>query len=185
MFSPSRPNGNGTMASADSCHLSLTCRPGLPLSRPGSRPPQVRTLTFPAPLPHLLHQPLIAWGFVACCQLARLAQPPMRFVSLRPQVCLRLPSDPTSQWRPCPQLTVGAINLRRGLSPPNQRPWWAHNKAGNCPRTISGRGRASSLWSEASGAPLCSPGISTSQQADPEPAVSSGFEAHTRYGLQI
>jgi hypothetical protein len=98
------------------------------LRRPSNRPPQVRTLTFPAPLPHLLHQPLIALGFVVCCQLAPLLQPLMGFVSLKSQVCPRLPSDPASRRRPCLQLTVGAINLRKGLSPPSQRPCWAHNK---------------------------------------------------------
>ena len=35
------------------------------------RSPQVRTLTFPAHLPHLLLWPLIASGFVVTCQLAR------------------------------------------------------------------------------------------------------------------
>ena len=37
----------------------------------GVRSPRVRTLTFPAHLPHLLLQPLIALGFVVSCQLAR------------------------------------------------------------------------------------------------------------------
>src|SRR5512139_1882356 len=61
----------GTMASADSCHLSLLSRTGLPL-RLDDRSPQVRTLTFPASLSHLLDQPLVASGFVVLCQLARL-----------------------------------------------------------------------------------------------------------------
>ena len=87
----------GTMASADPCRLSLTFRLGLPLPWLDDRSPQVRTLTFPAPSPHLPHQPLIASGFVVSCQLARLVRPLMRFVSLKSQVCLRLPSDPTSR----------------------------------------------------------------------------------------
>ena len=57
-----------TMASADSCHLSLLSRTGLPL-RLDDRSPQVRTLTFPAFLSHLLDQPLVASGFVVCSQL--------------------------------------------------------------------------------------------------------------------
>ena len=36
------------------------------------RSPQVRTLNFPAPLPHLLLRPLVISGFVFSCQLARL-----------------------------------------------------------------------------------------------------------------
>jgi hypothetical protein len=124
------------MASADSCRLSPISRWGLPFARPGRRSPQVRTLTFPAPLPHLPHQPLIASGLAAACQLARLIWPHMGFVFLRLQVCLRLPPDPASRRRPCLQLAVGAtlaplrgavrVNLRSGLSPPSQRPCWAH-----------------------------------------------------------
>jgi hypothetical protein len=71
MFSPSHLDGGGTMASADFCRLSLTSRSGLLLPQPGGRPPQVRTLTFPAPLPHLLLWPLVALGFAVSCQLAR------------------------------------------------------------------------------------------------------------------
>jgi len=96
-FGPSHRDGNGTMASADPCRLSLTSRLGLPFPWPGDRSPQVRTLTFPAPSPHLPHQPLIASGFIVTCQLAQLVRPLMRFVSLKSQVCLRLPSDPTSR----------------------------------------------------------------------------------------
>src|SRR5512139_262620 len=60
-----------TTASADPCHLSLLSRTGLPL-RLDDRSPQVKTLTFPASLSHLLDQPLVALGFVVSGQLARL-----------------------------------------------------------------------------------------------------------------
>ena len=40
---------------------------------------------------------LIASGFVVSGQLARLPWPRMKFVSLKSQVCLRLPPDPTSR----------------------------------------------------------------------------------------
>jgi hypothetical protein len=114
------------MASADFCRLSLASQPGLPL-RLGDRPPQVRTLTFPAHLPHLLLRLLVASDFVV---IGQLVQPHslMGFVFLRSQVCLRLPSDPASRQRPCLQLAVGATNLRKGLSPSSQRPCWAHQK---------------------------------------------------------
>lgn len=87
--------------------------------------PQVRTLTVPAALSHLLLWPLVAWGFVVISQLAR-PRSLMGFVCLKSQVCLRLPPDPVSRRRPCLQLTVGATNLRTGLSPASQRPCWAH-----------------------------------------------------------
>ncbi len=64
MFGPSPRDGSGTMASADSCSLSLVSRPGLPFLGPGNRSPQVRTLTFPASLPHLLLWLLVASGFI-------------------------------------------------------------------------------------------------------------------------
>src|SRR5512135_3919203 len=121
------------MASADPCRLNLTSRLGLPFTRPAGRSPQVRTLTFPAHLPHLPLQPLIASGFAAYCQLARLKWPHMGFVFLRSQVCLRLPPNPASRRRPCLQLAVGAINLRSGLSPLSQRPCWAHNERAALP----------------------------------------------------
>src|SRR5512139_111945 len=56
-----------TTASADPCHLSLLSRAGLPL-RLDNRSPQVRTLTFPAPLPNLPLRPLVASGFIVSCQ---------------------------------------------------------------------------------------------------------------------
>jgi len=61
----------GNMASADPCRLNLASWPGLPSLRHSGRSPQVRALTFPAHLPHLLLRPLTALGFVVTCQLAR------------------------------------------------------------------------------------------------------------------
>ena len=101
---------------------------GYHLRWPANRSPQVRTLTLTASLPHLLHQLLIASGFIVFGQLTQLAQPRMGFVSLKSQFRFRLPSDLASRRRPCLPLTVGAISLRRGLSPPSQRPCWAHRK---------------------------------------------------------
>ena len=59
-----------TMASADFCRLNLASQPGLPL-RLGDRPPQVRTLTFPAHLPHLLLRLLVSSDFVVIGQLVQ------------------------------------------------------------------------------------------------------------------
>ena len=62
-FSPSRffPATLGTMASADSCHLSLVLRRELRLAPRGDRSPQIRTLTFSAHLPNLRLCPLMTW----------------------------------------------------------------------------------------------------------------------------
>jgi hypothetical protein len=48
--------------------------------------------------------------------------------------------DPASQRRPCLPLTVGATNLRKGLSPSSQCPCWAHNHnaPGWMPRALYG-----------------------------------------------
>ena len=110
-------------------------------SRPDGRSPQVRTLTFPAPLPYLLLRPLVASGFVVICQLAR-PHSLIWFVCLRSQVCFQLPPDPASRRRPCLPLAVGATNLRKGLSPSSQRPCWAHQTKPRQPRLP----RRSNFW---------------------------------------
>ena len=38
--------------------------------------------------------------FIAFSRLIRISQPYMWFLSVRPRVCLQLPSDPTSRWTP-------------------------------------------------------------------------------------
>jgi hypothetical protein len=96
MFSPSLLNGEGTTASADFCHTSIWLLSQGYRLRPGDRSPQVRALTFPAYLPHLLLRLLVASDFVVSSQLAQ-SHSLMRFVFLKSQVCLRLPSDITSQ----------------------------------------------------------------------------------------
>jgi hypothetical protein len=66
------------------------------------RPPRVRvTASTPHP-PHLLRYRLMATGFALSCKLARVPQPRMRFVFLGSELCLGLPSDPTSRWTPLP-----------------------------------------------------------------------------------
>ena len=95
-FGPSRHSRADTITSADSCRLNLSIGVAVRRLR-GSRSPQVRTLTFSAPLPHLPCQPLIASGFAVTCQLARLTRPRMGFVFIKAQLCLRLPSHLTSR----------------------------------------------------------------------------------------
>ena len=48
-------------------------------------------------------------------------------MSIGPQVCSTLPSDPASRRRPCASLTL-AIRLGRGLSPPSCRTCSAHKQ---------------------------------------------------------
>src|SRR3954447_3343684 len=80
---------------------------------------------YPSHLPHTL---LVPSGFELRCVLAQRAVPPMRFVFLGSRLCLRLPSDPALRRRPCLQLTVPVTKVRRGLSPPSDRPCRAHNE---------------------------------------------------------
>jgi hypothetical protein len=126
-FSPSQPMYlAGTMASADSCRLSLASRPGLPLVMARRQVSPGKNVDFPCTLAPFTALALDCIGLHCPLPTRPTAQPPMRFVFLKSQVCLRLPSDPASRRRPCPWLTVGAINLRTGLSPSSQRPCWAH-----------------------------------------------------------
>ena len=123
----------GTMASADSCRLNLVSQPGLPSSPGGAAWRQVspgKNVDSPCILVPFTALALDCLGLRCLLPTRPTSQPLMGFVSLKSQVCLRLPSDPVSRRRPCPWLTVGAINPRKGLSPSSQRPCWAHSKSG-------------------------------------------------------
>ena len=50
-FGPSRRDGDGTMACADPWRLSRPFQDGLPISWPGDRSPQIRTLAIPLDCP--------------------------------------------------------------------------------------------------------------------------------------
>jgi len=66
------------------------------------RPPRVRiTASAPHP-PHLPKYRLMAMGFVLSRELTPVPQPPMQFLFIESELCLRLPSDPTSRWTPLP-----------------------------------------------------------------------------------
>ena len=97
------------MASADFCHgirARLLDPQPIRLARdaPGQhgRSPRVRAAASAPHPPHLLRYPLMAMGFALSCKLTRISQPFMRFVSLGSELCLGLPSDPTSRWTPLP-----------------------------------------------------------------------------------
>ena len=70
---------------------------GCGLRPPGDRSPQIRTLTVPAPLPHLLRSALDCIGLRCFLPTRPTVQPRMGFVFLKSQVCFQLPSDPTSR----------------------------------------------------------------------------------------
>jgi hypothetical protein len=61
------------------------------------RPPWVRVAAFIPHPPHLLQHLLMAMGFALTRKLALMPQPSMRFVFLRSELCIRLPSDLTSR----------------------------------------------------------------------------------------
>jgi hypothetical protein len=44
----------------------------------------------------------MAMGFVRTRGLTPVPQPSMRFLFVESELCLRLPSDPTSRWAPLP-----------------------------------------------------------------------------------
>jgi len=119
---------SGTMASADSCSLSPTSRLGLPSQTAWQQVSPGKNVDFPCTLAPFTALALDCIGLHCLWPTHPASQPPMGFVSLKSQVCLRLPPDLASRRRPCPRLTVGAINPRKGLSPSSQRPCWAHQR---------------------------------------------------------
>ncbi|MBE6051828.1 MAG: hypothetical protein E7214_14570 [Clostridium sp.] len=46
--------------------------------------------------------------------------------TLRPRICLRLPSDSTSRWTPLPLTSGSHYQAHNGLSPSSCCPCWAH-----------------------------------------------------------
>jgi len=66
------------------------------------RPPRVSVAASAPSPPHLLRHRLMAMGFALSRKLAPVPEPLMRFVFLGSELCLGLPSDPTSRWTPLP-----------------------------------------------------------------------------------
>jgi len=66
------------------------------------RSPRVSVAASTPHPPHLLRYPLMATGFALSRKLTRISQPLIRFASLGSELCLGLPSDPTSRWTPLP-----------------------------------------------------------------------------------
>ena len=106
------------------------------LSGQPCRPPRVRiTASAPHP-PHLLRYRLMAAGFVLSRELTPVPQPPMRFLFIGSELCLRLPSDPTSRWTPLPSassfchrdlqgtLTPEPLSMPGTHRYPRLKPWY-------------------------------------------------------------
>jgi len=103
--------------------------PGSLIVRQPRRSPRVRYdsfLWYPPDLP--ASRPSGYWASLSIARLPRDHRPCIRFLFVRSRFCLRLPSDPTSRWRPCLQLTVPTTTARRGLSPLRFAPCLAHEK---------------------------------------------------------
>jgi hypothetical protein len=97
------------------------------------RPPRVRvTASAPHP-PHLLGYRLMATGFALSCKLAPIPQPHMRFVFLGSELCLGLPSDPTSRWTPLPLASSFRHQDLQGTLTPKPLPMPGTHK-GSTPR---------------------------------------------------
>ena len=92
-----------TMASADFCTFSVTFRSRLFLSEHSVQTSPGTTRFFPSIyLPHL--PPLVPCSYWTLTWMAVLSQAIayIRFLFVRPEVCLQLPSDSTSRWTPLP-----------------------------------------------------------------------------------
>lgn len=115
-----------TMASADFCFPIPT---PLDVSSPrqGSRSPGVRRVTFAPYTRRIYAQPVrVTSGFGSYGLLAHLMHASMRFLFVRPELCLQLPSHPASRRRGCcsargschrdPQRTFTSKSLPGSLS---------------------------------------------------------------------
>ena len=86
------------------------------------RSPRVRVDASAPHPPHLLRYPSMAMGFALSRRLTPIPQPSMRFVSLGSELCLRLPSDPTSRWAPLPSASSFHHQDLQGTSTPEHLP---------------------------------------------------------------
>jgi len=64
------------------------------------RPLRVRIMASAPHPPHLPKYRLMTAGFVLSRELTPVPKPPMRIFFIESELCLRLPSDPTSRWTP-------------------------------------------------------------------------------------
>jgi hypothetical protein len=88
------------MASADSCR-SIPTRRRIGSSWQTDRSPGVRRATFAAYTRRIYDVAFrMTSGFESACPLAHATPPRMRFLFVRPQLCLQLPSDPASRRMP-------------------------------------------------------------------------------------
>ena len=79
----------------------------------------------------LLHLPWLlrtVSDFILFCKLVHNLRPSMKFLFVRPELCLRLPSDPTSRWAPLPsanashcQGAFGTFTLKSSPMPGAQK----------------------------------------------------------------
>ena len=102
MFGPSR-FFSGTMASADFSQFVVTTHFffRIRLLHAPVRPPRVRTKSFPSSTCRIyVHRFRVVTGLRPMLRPYPRCPPCMRFLFVRPRVCLQLPSDSTSQWTP-------------------------------------------------------------------------------------
>ena len=109
------------------CHLSLRVVYTDILSATTARSPRVRTITFPSSICRIY-----TTGFGQYRTLLWIASssnhvmPYMRFLSIRPRVCLQLPSDSASRRTPLLLANSSYCQACSGLTPPSYRPCRAH-----------------------------------------------------------
>ena len=118
-------------------HCCTGCHIEVHLHGVSARSPRVRTIAF-IPCTRRIY----CIGFVQCwtsscvADLSALIQPHIRFLFIGSGLCLRLPSDSTSQWTPLPLANGSHCQAHSGLSPPSYRPCRAHHHLKN-PRRLA------------------------------------------------
>lgn len=92
-----------------------------------ARPPRVNLHAFPSPICRI-YTTGFGQYWTSCCFAHSSApqMPYMRFLFVRPRVCIRLLSDSTSRWTPLPSANSSCCQACSGLSPPSLQICRAH-----------------------------------------------------------
>ena len=122
--------GLTSAGSATPCDVGYSCGEFTPLVGSVSRrPPRVRTTTFvPCSCRIYCRELRVALDFLVSGRVIRSIQPPMRFLFVSSELCLRLLSDSTSRRTPLPLANGSCYRARSGLSPPSRCPCRAHQQ---------------------------------------------------------
>ena len=115
MFGPSRENSPGTMTSADFLQFVVTTEFYSACKTSSGKSNHLHLIY----LPYLHIEVRAVLGFVLCWKLVRFNMPYIRFLFVRPRLCLRLLSDSVSRRTPLSLANSSYCQVCSGLPPPS------------------------------------------------------------------